>query len=210
MKKIILISLMALLIAGCSWYGAKDSVTQGAGKDRTIVTKQSSSVGIGKTVVPPAHTASSIDGAQTIVGATEWEDVSSNTGLYLLYWFGGIAILAGIAGGVLFKRYFLGASVAAAGLLLILVAQYVWILLIVAALGLTAGVWFVLDARSRAKVMDALSLNTKAMKQTVDGVQDLKVGLTRDERDTINTTIAGKQNDDVQELVRVMKNKGMY
>ena len=198
--------LVALLsnVFGCSWYQAEDSVKQGDPQSGTIVTKKSSSVGFGRTVTAPTHTASSIGTTESTAGATEWEDVSSFAGLYLLYWFGGIAILAGIAGGVFFKRYYLGASIAAAGLVLIMVAQYTWILLVVAALGLAAGVWFVLDSRNRNKVLATLGLTSKSLKQTIDGVQDVKKANPEAGAD-INVILAGRQDDDAQALVKKMK-----
>ena len=211
MKKIILISLVAplvlwivLLLSGCSWYQAEDTMEQGDPQTPTTITKKSSSIGFAHTVTAPTHAASSISKTESTVGATEWEDVSSDVGLYLLYWFGGIAILAGIAGGIFFKRYYLGASIAAAGLVLIMVAQYTWILLVVAALGLAAGVWFVLDSRNRSKVLATLGLTSKSLKQTIDGVQDVKRG-NPEAGDDINVILAARQDDDAQALIKKLK-----
>ena len=198
--KALTVFFMIACLSGCSWYKAKDSITQGD----TTITKQSSSTGFARTVTAPTHTASSIGKKTVKVGATDWSEVSSNSGLYLLYWFGGIAILAGIAGGVFFKRYYLGAAIALAGLALILVAEYVWVLLVVAALGLAAGVWFVWDAKNRAKVLDTLGLTSKTLKQTVAGVQDLKVVMP-EAKDTINTALASKQDEDAQALIKAIK-----
>jgi hypothetical protein len=196
---VVMVGIM-LCLFGCSWYDAKDSIAQGD----TVVTKESSSIGFARTVTAPTHAASSI-GKKTIeAGATDWENVSSNSGLYLLYWFGGIAILAGIAGGVFFKRYYLGASVSAAGLVLILVAQYTWILLVAAALGLAAGVWFVWDAANRAKVLAKFGLTSKTLKQTVDGIQDFKQDIPS-EKDRINTALAANQDEDAKALVKAIK-----
>ena len=204
---VLAIFILASNVISCSWYGAKDTITRdqtkGDAAAQTTVEKKSSSVGFFKQVTAPTHAASSIGTTEIEAGATEWEEISSTAGLYLLYWFGGIAILAGVAGGIFFKRYFLGASVAAAGLTLIMVAQYIWVLLIVAALGLAAGVWFIWDSRNRNKVVTKLGLTSKTLRQTVAGVQKFR----EDKAPDIDTALSGAQDDDVKAAVKKIKSE---
>lgn len=191
------IIILCLIVSGCGFYKNSDRLQRGD----TSITKTSSAYGLAKSIQAPVHTESTL-GADTKMGGTTYSQ-DSGAGTYLLYWMGGLAILAGIGGGIFFKRYYLGAAITAAGLALILLAAYPWVLLVVAGLGLAAAIWYVFDARNRAR----LKLESKALAQTIDGIQEVKKQLPA-AKERINIALASKQDvDDVQTLIKEIKNK---
>ena len=161
MKKLLLLVAM-MTMCGCSWYKNEDTISDG----KRTVTKKAIAYGVGgASIRAPIFSESSLGTDTTSVGSTTYTE-SENTGIYALYYFGALCIIAGVVGAIWLKRYYIGAALVGAGVALIALAHYPWIMLIAAGLGLAGAVYWVWDSYFKVR----LKKKEVALKQTVKGV----------------------------------------
>ena len=109
------------------------------------------------------------NGASASGGGLEYtmKGFKKNSGPFILYGIGGIAIVAGMVVAVLFKKILLGIGIAGSGVAVIAVAtlfiEYPWVVLIAAAIALAVGVYFVISVWKGKRIQDTLKTIVKGI-----------------------------------------------
>jgi len=190
---------------GCTSYSVEDFVRESTRKATTQpvhtveVGRKSHSSGIWKDVAPPQHGESNI--GTTTLGKSDWGEIATSNTVTILIVIGGIAVLAGVAGAVAFKLYWLGGGVAVAGLVLIGVGWYPWLLLGLPVLALIGAVYFLYGSAQGTKLR-------KAFAQTVDGVQVAKKSMIPvAKQEAFNEKLMAVQDETTKKLVGKVKGK---